>query len=332
MFYILYGKDTFSRQQKLEQIKAGLGASEMLDVNTSVLDGQQLTFYQLADVCNAVPFLSPYRLVIVEGLLERFELKTEAEGRSDTAKTKAAAAQKEWQGLTDSVKQMPPTTILILIDGDIKRNPLLKSLEASADVTAFPELKNKWLRDWIQQRVKEGSGTIASDAVTLLADLVGGDLWAMSGEVDKLLAYCQGRSISEDDVRQISSVAREANIFVLVDAILEAKRKVGQQLLHQLLQSGASPSYVLSMITRQLRLIVMAREFGQKLFTSEIRSKLERTSDYSLEKALRQARAYTQDRIKKAYHQLLETDIAIKTGRYDGDLALNLLVIELCRS
>lgn len=331
MFYILYGKDTFSRQQKLEQIKAGLAASEMLDVNTSVLDGQQLILYQLADVCNAVPFLASYRLVIVEGLLERFESKSEAEGRSDTAKAKTTMALKEWQGLVDYVKQMPPTTILILVDGDVKRNPLLKCLEASADVTAFPELKSKWLRDWIQQSVKEGGGTIALGAVILLADLVGGDLWAMSGEVDKLLAYCDGRSISEEDVRLISSGAREASIFVLVDAILEGKRKEGQQLLHQLLQSGASPSYILSMITRQLRLIVMAREFGPKLFTSEVRSKLERTSDYSLEKALRQAKAYTLDQIKKAYHQLLETDIAIKTGRYDGDLAINLLVIELCR-
>jgi DNA polymerase III delta subunit len=33
--------------------------------------------------------------------------------------------------------------------------------------------------------------------------------------------------------------------------------------------------------------------------------------------------------VKKTYQKLLEADIAIKTGKYDGDLALDLLVVEL---
>jgi DNA polymerase III delta subunit len=73
----------------------------------------------------------------------------------------------------------------------------------------------------------------------------------------------------------------------------------------------------------------MAKDMGPKLSRPEIRGRLESTSDYGLEKAVRQAKAYTLERINKAYHQLLEADIAIKTGKYDGDLALDLLVVEL---
>ena len=332
MFYILYGKDTFSCHQKLEEIKARLGDSEMLEVNTTVVDGRQLTLNQLKDVCNAVPFLSAYRLVIVEGLLERFELKSESPGRGDASKAKAGYTLKEWQGLADYAKQMPPTTVLVMVDDEIKdkRNPLLKSLEVSAQVLAFPELRGKELQDWIKDRVKEGGGGIAPGAVALLVSLVGGDLWAMNGEIDKLLAYSSGRLISEDDIRQVASYAREASIFALVDAVLEGRIKEGQQLLHRLLQDGSTPSYILAMITRQLRLIVVAKEMGRKLFEPEVRNNLERPKDFALEKALRQAKAYTLERIKEAYHQLLESDVAIKTGKYDGDLALNLLIVDLC--
>lgn len=335
MFYILYGKDAFSRHQKLEEIKSGLGEPDMLAVNTSVLDGQPLNLNQLQDVCSAVPFLCPYRLVIVEGLLERFEPKSEGEERVTRSQSKSESGLKEWRGLADYIRQMPPTTVLALIDSDIDRrgrNPLLKSLATIAEVVSFPELKGRDLRDWVQRRVKEGGGTIASGAVTLLVDLVGGDLWAMSGEIDKLLAYSAGRPISEDDVRQIASYAREANIFALVDAILEGGRKEGQQLLYRLLQDGAAPAYILAMITRQLRLIVVAKEFGKRVFESEVRDKLERISDYGLEKALRQAKSYSLERIMRAYHQLLEADINIKTGKYDGDLAIDLLVIELSQN
>jgi len=321
LFYILYGKDTFSRHQKLGLIKSQLGDPAMLDMNTNMLSAQQLTIDQVQNACNTIPFLSPFRLVIIEGLLERFELKPDS-------------ALKDWYGLADYVKQMPETTVLVLIDGEIKekKNQLLKALAASAEVSTFPEPKGKGLRDWILVWVKNGGGTITSEAVNLLAELIGGDLWAMGNEIDKLLDYSARRHITDNDVRQVTSNVREASIFALVDAILERNSKTGQRLLHNLLQSGASPAYIISMITRQLRLIVIAKDMREKVFAPEVRNKLERTSDYSLEKALQQAKAYTSEHTKRAYHLLLDADIAIKTGRKDGDLALNLLVIEMCRN
>ncbi len=330
MFYILYGKDDFSLQQALEEIKDELGNQEMLAVNTSMLDGQQLNLNQLKDACSAVPFLCANRLVIVKGLLGRFETKSGSERRASRSKKKLDSALKEWMELPEYVRQMPPTTALVLIDGEVRAsNSLLKSVAPLAKVMSFVPLSDRSLGEWIQERVKRGGGNMSPGAVKLLVGIVGADLWTMSGEIDKLLAYCSGQIITEDSVKQVTSYAREANIFALVDAILEGRSKEAQQLLHRLIQDGASPSYILAMITRQLRLIVMAKDVGQKLSRPEIRGRLESTSDYVLEKAARQARVYTLERIKKAYHKLLEADIAIKTGKYDGDLALDLLVVEL---
>ncbi|MGA7678067.1 MAG: DNA polymerase III subunit delta [Dehalococcoidia bacterium] len=327
---MLYGKDDFSLQQKLEEIKKELDNQEMLAVNTSIFDDRQLSLSQLKDACSAVPFLCPYRLVIAKGLLGRFELKSGSERRTTRSRTKLNSGLEEWMGLAEYVRQMPPTTMLVLIDGEIKaNNRLLKSVASQAKVMVFAPVSDRNLSDWIQDRVKQGGGTISPGAVKLLVGLVGADLWTMSSEIDKLLAYCSGQVITEDSVKQVTSYAREANIFSLVDAILEGRRSVAQQLLHRLLQEGASPSYVLAMITRQLRLIVIAKDLGPKLSRPENRNRLEPTSDYGLEKAVKQAKSYTLERIKKAYHKLLEADIAIKTGKYDSDLALDLLVVEL---
>jgi DNA polymerase-3 subunit delta len=330
LFYILYGKDDFSLQQKLEEIKKELDNQEMLAVNTSIFDDRQLSLSQLKDACSAVPFLCPYRLVIAKGLLGRFELKSGSERRTTRSRAKLNSGLEEWMGLAEYVRQMPPTTMLVLIDGEIKaNNRLLKSVASQAKVMVFAPVSDRNLSDWIQDRVKQGGGTISPGAVKLLVGLVGADLWTMSSEIDKLLAYCSGKVITEDSVKQITSYAREANIFSLVDAILEGRRNVAQQLLHRLLQEGASPSYVLAMVTRQLRLIVIAKDMGPKLPRPENRNRLEPTSGYGLEKAVKQAKSYTLERIKKAYHKLLEADIAIKTGKYDSDLALDLLVVEL---
>jgi DNA polymerase-3 subunit delta len=330
LFYIFYGKDDFSLQQALEEIKDELGNQEMLAVNTSVLDGQQLRLSQLMDACSAVPFLCPCRLVVVKGLLGRFETKSGSERRSARSKAKNNSALEEWVGFPEYIKRMPPTTVLVLVDGEVKAgNRLMKSLAPLAKVKGFPQLNDRDLSGWAQGRIEEGGGKISPAALKLLVGLVGADLWVMNGEIDKLLAYCSGQVITEDHVKQLTSYAREANIFALVDAILEGRRSQAQQLLHRLLRDGASPAYILAMITRQLRLIVMAKDMGRKKSRTGIAEGLESVSDYSLEKALKQAKAFNLERIKKAYNKLLEADIGIKTGKYEGDLALDLLVVEL---
>ena len=331
MFYILYGKDDFSLQKALEAIKKELGDSEMLAVNTSVLDGQQIHLNQIVDACSAMPFLCPYRLVIVKGLLGRFESRPGAEKRPARSKAKNSSTVEEWTVLAEHIGRMAPTTVLVLIDGEIKgTNHLMKSLVPLAKVKGFPALNDRALTDWVQRRIKEGGGATSPGATRLLVEFVGSDLWIMSGEIDKLLAFCSDRVITEDDVKQLTSYSREANIFALVDAILEGRRSEAQQLLHRLLKDGASPAYILAMITRQLRLIVMTKDAGKK--KPGIPRGFESVPDFGLQKAAKQAKAFTLERIRKAYEKLLEADINIKTGKYEGDLALDLLVVELGQS
>ena len=59
--------------------------------------------------------------------------------------------------------------------------------------------------------------------------------------------------------------------------------------------------------------------------------RLEIASPFILRRTLQQASRYTLPRLKEVYHKLLETDLAIKTGRYDAELALNILIAELCQ-
>jgi DNA polymerase-3 subunit delta len=327
MFYILYGQDDFSLNQAVEEIKADLGDREMLATSTTNLDGQHLTLSELRNKCDTAPFLSSHRLVIVDGLLGRFEVK---QSRPRSGRGKSGNSLGEWEGLDSYIKQMPETTVLVLVDEEIKgQNPLLKKLSPLAEVGTFPLLRGRDLKAWIQQRVKEEGGDITPQAVNLLAELIGGDLWAMNGEIQKLLLYSQERPISEDDVRQLVSHVQEANIFALVDAVAEGRTELAQRILHRLYDDGVAPTYIIVMITRQFRLIAQARDLERGLSRLQIQNRLGLKSGYSLDKTLGQAKLYDFEGVKRAYDKLLETDSAIKTGKYSDKLALELLVTEL---
>lgn len=327
MLYILYGQDDFSLNQAVEKIKAGLGDREMVATSTTNLEGQHLTLGELRNKCNTAPFLSSHRLVIVDGLLGRFEVK---QSKPRSGKGKSGNGLGEWEGLASCIKQMPETTVLMLVDGEVKgQNPLLKKLSPLAEVRTFPLLRGRDLKVWIQQRVRAEGGDITPQAVNLLAELIGGDLWAMNGEIQKLLLYSQERPISEDDVRQLVSHVQEANIFALVDAVAEGRTELAQRILHRLYYEGMAPIYILTMITRQFRLIAQARDLEPGLSRLQIQDRLGLKSSYSLDKTLSQAKLYDFEGVKRAYDKLLETDLAIKTGKYSDKLALELLVTEL---
>jgi DNA polymerase-3 subunit delta len=222
---------------------------------------------------------------------------------------------------------------LVLIEYELKdTNPLLKLISFKATLKAFPLLKSPELRQWINKRLSEEGGTISISALNLLVRLIGSNLWVMSSELNKLVSYAYGRQIEEKDVKALVSYTQETKVFTLVDTIMEFNAREAETLLQQLLQQGATATYILAMLYRQMRLIVRAREMKrQGLKEPEMRQRLGVSSDYVVHKTLEQANRYSMPRIKQVYQQVLDTDIAIKTGKYTEELALNILVAELCQ-
>lgn len=330
MLYILSGQDDFSIYQSLEEIKRKMGDPTMLVTNTTILDGQQLTLGQLKTVCDASPFLAEKRLVIIKGLLERFESKGKPSRRKKAASTDNS--QNEAKLLAEYTGNIPDTTILVLIDGKISsNNPLLKGL-AGAQMRSFPLLREPQLHQWIQSRVARERGSISPQAVDLLAKMVGSNLWIMSNEIDKLILFTAGRRIEIEDIRKIVSYAQQTNVFAMIDAILESKAGLAQKLLQQLLQGGASSAYLLAILAHQLQMIVRVKELrNQRKSQQEIQDRLGITSEFALRKTLEQTGVYSWERLKEVYHRLLEADLSIKTGKYDDELALNILIAELCQ-
>jgi DNA polymerase-3 subunit delta len=327
MLYILHGQDSFSLDQAVRKIKVDLGDRETVAANTTNLDGKRLTLGELRSKCDTAPFLCSHRLVIVEGLLGRFDAK---QGKSRSRKGKSGNGLEEWEGFDSYIGQMPETTVLMLVEEEVKAtNPLLKRISSLAESRAFPLLRGKDLKTWIRQRVKAEGGAIAPEAVNLLAELIGGDLWAMDSEIQKLLLYSWERPISEDDVRQLVSCVQEANIFALVDAVAEGRTESAQRILHRLYDDGVPPTYILTMIARQFRLIAQAGDLGKDLSRLQIQDRLGLKSSYALDKTLGQTKLYDFERVKRVYGKLLDTDLAVKTGQYGDKLALELLVTEL---
>jgi DNA polymerase-3 subunit delta len=333
MLYILYGRDDFSLRQELTRIKGELDSDGMLSSNMDVLDGRDVSPEQLMAICDTMPFLSAHRLVMVEGLLKRFDRPQRPRRSSRAARGASTEALERWRGLADYAQRMPDTTTLVLVDEELSTdNPLLKDLRPAGQVREFRPLRPGAVLQWILERAQNQGIDISPAAARLLADLVGNNLWVLSSELDKLAAYAQGRRIEGADVKALVSEARQVNIFAMVDAIVERRPAAALRLLRQLATAGAEGGYLLAMVVRQYRLIIQARELMTAgLPTQEIGQRLGIASEFVLHRILDQAQRYSLSRLKTAYRRLLEADVGVKRGHYGEELALELLVHDLAR-
>jgi DNA polymerase-3 subunit delta len=330
--YVLWGPDDFSLEQALDRIKARVGDREALATNLTVLNGPEATADRLRSICEAAPFLAERRLVVVEGLLARFQ-SSGRPARSSRARKKETATT-EAGPLADYMSTIPESTDLVLVDTEVTgSNPLLALISSRAEVRSFPLLKPADLKQWLQGRIRDGGGSMSPRASELLTRLVGSNLRVLDSEAAKLLLYAGDRQIEEDDVRLLVGYTQQTNVFALVDAIVEFRSGPAERLLHQMLQQGATPGYLMSMLTRQVRLMVLARDVGRpRMSAAELRGRLGLASEFVARKAQEQAARYTMPRLKQVYERLLDADLAIKTGQMDAELALTVLVAELCQS
>jgi DNA polymerase III subunit delta len=337
LIYILWGEDEFSLEETLRGIKKNLGEMSFMESNTHIFDGQKLSVNELRAVGEAMPFLASKRLVIVKGLLSRFEPKDNKSSARAKSGTGREAKSDESAALADCIKGLPESTVLVLADlfepkkNLLQNNTLFNALEQKAEVRAFPQMKGIGLSQWIQTRVNQRGGSISRQGVTLLMDCIGGDLFTLSNEINKLVAFTAGRQIEDKDIRMVVSASQETDIFGLIDAILDRKAGPAERILQNLLQNGTAPLQILALLARQLQNLVQVKELrGLKRPSAEIQTRTGIFSSFVLEKVTARAERYSMDRLKEMYRSLLATDLALKTGRLDGDLALNILAAELC--
>ena len=321
--HVLHG-DSFLVPKRLVELIAESGASDVLESNRHRLIASQAKPNELLSMSNALPFMDDYRLIVVEGLLGA----TAPHGRGrrrDSSPASGAAAQ--WQALGEAIPQMPKTTILIFTDGSLgANNPMLRILKPVCEVEELSAPSGEALARWVKSAAESKGASISPAANRSITDLVGNDLWTLDQELEKLTLYCSGREIQESDVGEMVSQVREASIFNAVDAMIEGRPNIALGLLNQLKDDGREAPYIISMVERQLRLLALARDsLDRGIPQSELKGRLGTSSDFVVRKTTEQAKRHSMADIIWRYNRLLDTDLAIKTGRLGPDLALELL-------
>ncbi|KKQ93264.1 MAG: polymerase III, delta subunit protein [candidate division CPR2 bacterium GW2011_GWC1_39_9] len=311
---IFYGPETYLSKKKVEELiksyKEKLG-----DYNLSILLEEALPSAIITEI-KTMPFLAAKRLVVARSIFTNF------------AKNKAN--EKELEKLVEELNNCPETAVVIIYEEAKPKSKAFDKLLTLPNVKA--ELAGKIvgvkLSQWVESEVTKRGGEIDKYATSLLLSETGSDLFKISGEIEKLLAY--NLKITSESISLLVKGTLFSNIFIMVDAMGLRDYKKAMTELSYLINGGENEMYILTMMVRQFKNILMVKDLSAKGFSSIEIEKQTGLQGFVVRNTLRQAASFSFTELKEIYGKLLDIEYGIKKGESPA-LLLDLFTVGLKR-
>ena len=330
MIELIYGDDDVSVDDALADVMSDVGPAELGDINCIVIRDDDLKPEAVMSAAFTIPFMADRRVVVVRGLLSRFERRMSggrSRGGSGSGRRNSLG---EWADFADGLSDLPLTTRLVFADGaTAQNNPMFRKLSPMAEVRAFQLPRDREMPGWVSRRAAALGVGIEPAACAELANAVGRQPRLIDSELRKLALLAEGRRIRADDVRTMVAYVREANIFQAIDAVTDGRTGVALRLVRKIMNDGSSATYVMSMLARQVRLLLLAKDLGGSGAAQDEMVRRMRLSGWALNKTLDQSRRISQEYLVRVHGLLVETDLALKTRPLDDQLAVEMLITEM---
>ncbi len=312
--YILHGDDDLAISEFIAMLRGKLGDPNSAQMDVQRFDGQTLDFGQLHEACTTLPFLSKRRLIILENV------------------SAVVKGEEQAQAILQLLPHLPQSTALVLVQAkNLKEGESLllrwaREYPNLAYVRSFVTPSGPEFVRWLSKRCEAMGGAIDTQAAHLLSELVANDSRLADRELEKLLDYVnRDRPIEVHDVEQLTPFHGQSNVFAMVDAVGQRDGRIAFKHLHRLLEDHP-PRYAFSMIVRQVRLLLQAREALDS--SADPRTVLS-VPDFVADKVSSQARNFPLPDLERIYHKLLEIDLASKSGGPELEVALDSLIATL---
>jgi DNA polymerase-3 subunit delta len=320
MVIFLYGPDTYRIGQKLKELKNKfIRQKDKSGLGITVLDSQSLALDTFRSRLYAPGFFSDKRMIIIENLLAGAGQQILEETLEYLKKVR-----QEKENITVFVERGTPVA-----KQDLQKK-LFNLLKKAEHVQEFSLFSGARLNQWIKKEIVKRGGKIAGPAVNVLAAATGPDLWRLSSEIDKLIAYCGIYPITSEAVNLLVKARLDENIFHLVDAVGMKDKKSALKFLKDQLAAGISLNYLFGMLVRQFRILLQVRELLSRGDSSQwsLAKKLG-LHPYVAKKSLIQARRFTKQELEKIYQKLLAIDVKRKTTPVDPGVLIDLLIVSV---
>lgn len=225
----------------------------------------------------------------------------------------------------------------VLVEGgDLPKRSSLRaafeSAKAAAAIACYPD-NERASRALIGEILREHGLSADADALDLLVARLGPDRDLVRGELAKLVLYCEGKSVTADDVMAVIGDGAEASLDAVAFASCDGDYADFDRVFFRAIGDGLPPIALLRAGLRHAgRLHLGLAHMGEGLAAKDAMAKLRPPVFFKLaDRFRRQLGAWDEARLAAALDLLIEAEIACKTaGAPDEAIAWRALA-NVCR-
>jgi len=322
--YLLFGEEEFLIDEALALLIDTFVDETVRSFNFDQFHGSDADLREVVERSMAYPMMAERRVVLLRNLEKRLA------GRKDAEK-----------GVFTTFLENPPdTTILILTAetasflgrGKAKAKEPWNTIIEKGTAVQFRKIYDREVPGWIARRISAAGKRIDPEGVELFSAYVGSSLRTIHNEIEKLFTFVEDRpTITVDDVRMVVGASKAWNVFELQKAIGEKKIDVALEIGERMIAAGEPIQVILTMLTRYFTMLWRLLEIRAR---SRDRNEMARAlgvPSFFLEEYLAATNRYGLPGIRSAFDALLATDLALKTGRSESALVMQLLITSIVR-
>lgn len=310
--YLLYGEENYLKKVYKDKLKEAIVGKDD-SMNYNYFEGKNISVKTVIDIAETLPFFAEHRLIILEN-----------SGFFKNANEDIAAY----------IKEVPETTILIFVEEEIdKRGKLYKYIKEHGYISEMGRQNTSKLVPWILKILKKENKKITENEMKLFLTKTGDDMENILRELEKLISYTYGREvITAQDIEQICSTQITGKIFDMITAVSEKNQRKALELYQDLLTLKEPPMRILFLISRQFNLLLQVKELQKAGCDTVSIAKQTGLQSFLVGKYAAQARKFSTEFLKQALTECVEFEEAIKTGKMEDQLSVELLILQYSRT
>ncbi len=306
--YLLYGEEAYLRRQYRDKLKVALVNGDDT-MNYNYFEGKGIDVGEIIDLAETLPFLSDKRVIMIEN---------------------SGLFKHGGEQLADYLKEPCDTTFFVMVESEIdKRSKLFKALTAKGRAIEFKAQDESILKRWILSTLKKENKKITERDLSLFLEKTGTDMENISKELEKIICYCMDKEvITGNDIEEICIRQVNNQIFDMMDAIAGKRQKEAMELYYDLLTLKEPPMRILFLLARQFNLLLQVKELKQKGYPAKTIGENVGLPGFIAGKYVNQAAKFSTQYLRRAVTDCVETEEAVKTGKMNDVLSVELLLIK----
>lgn len=309
--YLLFGEEDYLRKQYRDKLKTALVADGDT-MNYHYYEGKDINVGEIIDLAETLPFFADRRVIILEN---------------------SGLCKSGGDALAEYLKAPAGSVLFVLVETQIdKRSRLFKTIKDGGRVCEFAAQNEMTLKRWIYSLAKQDHMAVDERTINYFLEKTGTEMSNIRTEWEKLMCYCMGRDVvTPSDIDAVCTQHVSNRIFEMVAAIAEKRQQEALDMYHDLLTLKEPPMGILALIARQFNLMLQVKELQLKNIHSRQIAEKVGLAPFIVQKYEKQASHFKLRELKEALAACVAADEAVKTGRLNDVLSIELLIIERSR-